>query len=60
MKHQDEVIIDISTMTLWDSTAVEVIDKLINKNKNNGIKTTFIGANKQSEELLKKVSKNIA
>lgn len=60
MKHQDEVIIDISTMTLWDSTAVEVIDKLINKNKNNGIKTTFIGANKQSEELLKKVSKTIA
>lgn len=57
-KHQEEIIIDISGMTLWDSTAVEAIDKLINKNKHKGVKTTFIGANQQSKELFEKVSKH--
>lgn len=60
IEHQEEMVIDISAMTLWDSTAVEAIDKLINKNKDKGVKTTFIGANQQSKELLKKVSKHAA
>ncbi|KMT22500.1 SulP family inorganic anion transporter [Clostridium cylindrosporum] len=57
IEHEEEIIIDISAMTLWDSTGVEAIDKLINKNKDKGVKTTFIGANQQSKELFKKVSK---
>lgn len=43
-------------MTLWDSTAVEAIDKLISKNKESGL--TFIHANKQSKELFKKNTKH--
>lgn len=52
--HEGELIIDVSAMTLWDSTAVEAIDKLISKNKETGL--TFINANKQSKELFKKNS----
>jgi SulP family sulfate permease len=57
---EKEMIIDINAMTLWDSTAVEAIDKLINKNKSRGVKTIFIGENQQSKKLLKKVSKPAA
>ena len=39
-------------MTLWDSTAVEAVDKLISKNKDSNV--TFINANKQSKDLFKK------
>lgn len=53
-EHEGELIIDVSAMTLWDSTAVEAIDKLISKNKETGL--TFINANKQSKELFKKNS----
>lgn len=60
IQHEEEMIIDISAMTLWDSTAVEAIDKLINKNKDKGVKTIFIGANQQSKKLFKDVSKRSA
>ncbi|MGB7459357.1 MAG: STAS domain-containing protein, partial [Carnobacterium jeotgali] len=50
--HEGELIIDVSAMTLWDSTAVEAVDKLIRKNKDSNV--TFINANKQSKELFKK------
>lgn len=53
-EHEGELIIDVSAMTLWDSTAVEAVDKLISKNKNSNV--TFINANKQSKELFKKNS----
>ncbi len=53
-EHEGELIIDVSAMTLWDSTAVEAIDKLISKNKKTGL--TFINANKQSKELFNKNS----
>lgn len=52
--HEGELIIDVSAMTLWDSTAVEAVDKLISKNKGSGL--TFINANTQSKELFKKNS----
>ncbi|SDQ36253.1 SulP family inorganic anion transporter [Carnobacterium viridans] len=55
-EHEGELIIDVSAMTLWDSTAVEAIDKLISKNKESGL--TFIHANKQSKELFKKNTKH--
>ena len=58
IQHEAEMVIDISAMTLWDSTAVEAIDKLISKNKDKGVKTTFVGANQQSNDLLKKISKH--
>ena len=54
--HEGELIIDVSAMTLWDSTAVEAIDKLISRNKTTGSDVTLINANKQSDELLKKIS----
>lgn len=53
-EHEGELIIDVSAMTLWDSTAVEAIDKLISKNKKSGL--TFINANKQSKDLFNKNS----
>ncbi|WP_407389462.1 STAS domain-containing protein, partial [Carnobacterium jeotgali] len=53
-EHEGELIIDVSAMTLWDSTAVEAVDKLISKNKDSNV--TFINANKQSKELFKKNS----
>ncbi len=56
--HEEEVVIDVSAMTLWDSTAVEAIDKLISKNKNKGVKTTFTGANQQSKDLFNKISRH--
>lgn len=55
-EHEGELVIDVSAMTLWDSTAVEAIDKLISKNKESGL--TFIHANKQSKELFKKNTKH--
>ncbi|WP_034551386.1 SulP family inorganic anion transporter [Carnobacterium funditum] len=54
--HEGELIIDVSAMTLWDSTAVEAIDKLISKHKVTGTSVTLTNANKQSDELLKKIS----
>ncbi len=33
IQHEKEIIVDVSAMTLWDSTAVEAIDKLLHKNK---------------------------
>ena len=54
--HEGELIIDVSAMTLWDSTAIEAIDKLISRNKTTGSDVTLINANKQSDELLKKIS----
>ena len=56
IEHEEEVVIDISAMTLWDSTAVEAIDKLITRNKKRGVKTTFTGANPQSSALFKRIS----
>ncbi|MFL2101382.1 SulP family inorganic anion transporter [Desemzia sp. FAM 23991] len=52
--HEGELIIDVSAMTLWDSTAVEAIDKLISKNKESGV--TFINADNQSKKLFQKNS----
>ena len=54
--HEGELIIDVSAMTLWDSTAVDAVDKLISKNKNTGTNVTLINPNKQSDDLLKKIS----
>lgn len=54
--HEGELVIDVSAMTLWDSTAVEAIDKLISKNKIAGSTVTLINANKQSDDLFKKIS----
>ena len=54
--HEGDLIIDVSAMTVWDSTAVEAMDKLISKNKARGTNVTLIHTNKQSEELLKKIS----
>jgi SulP family sulfate permease len=43
-------------MTLWDSTAVDAIDKLITRNNKRGLKTTLTGANQQSSALFKRIS----
>ena len=56
IEHEEEIVIDISAMTLWDSTAVEAIDKLITRNNKRGIKTTLTGANTQSSALFKRIS----
>ncbi|MFZ2847821.1 MAG: STAS domain-containing protein, partial [Trichococcus flocculiformis] len=53
---EEEIVIDISAMTLWDSTAVEAIDKLITRNNKRGVKTTLTGANTQSSALFKRIS----
>ncbi|MFZ1823359.1 MAG: STAS domain-containing protein, partial [Trichococcus flocculiformis] len=56
IEQEEEIVIDISAMTLWDSTAVEAIDKLITRNNKRGVKTTLTGANTQSSALFKRIS----
>lgn len=53
----NKIIIDISAMTVWDSTAIDAIDKVICQNKESGTNIVFIGKNRQSEEILGKISR---
>jgi SulP family sulfate permease len=51
-----EIDLDLSRAHLWDDSAVNAIDKVLNKYHQNGIKVNLIGLNADSNKLMEKLA----
>lgn len=52
----DEVVVDLEHAHLWDITAIEAIDKMIQRFRQNDTRVTLVDLNDQSAALAKRLS----